>query len=65
MCESQNRFNPALSGNTVEDVARPAVSIIGMAAPILRDNVRCAEGEVLEIADTANPDIDGSNEICG
>jgi len=36
-----------------------------MAAPILRDNVLCAEGEVLEIADTANPDIDGSNEICG
>lgn len=55
---------PELLGNTVEGVAGPAVSIAERAGPILRDNVLCADGEVLDIADTATPDIDDSNEIC-
>ena len=41
------------------------MSIIGMAAPILRDNVLCAESDALHIDATASPDIDESNEICG
>ena len=56
--------NPEVTGNTVEVGTGPAVAITGSAAPILRDNTLCAEGEVLEIADTAAPDIDESNEIC-
>jgi hypothetical protein len=40
------------------------VSLAERAAPILRDNVLCAEGEVLEMAGTATPDIDESNEVC-
>ena len=53
-----------IDGNDVTGHSGRAISIGGDSTATLTDNRSCDNGENLWIADTAEPDIDDSNEIC-
>lgn len=53
-----------VSGNSVEGAPNRGIVISGDASPVLRDNRACGNATNVWVADTAQPDIDDSNEIC-
>jgi parallel beta-helix repeat protein len=56
--------SPPLDGNTVEGAVRYGIDIKGDSSPVLTDNTVCDNEQNLNVADTATPVIDASNEIC-